>query len=156
MNPTPQLQLQIACDRGVDVPTLNQVRPWVAAALQKIRHHGGELTIRVVDRPEMADLSARYRGKRGPTNVLSFPFDAVAGLSLDILGDVVICAPVVAAEAASQGKPPMNHWAHMVIHGTLHLCGFDHQQPAEAERMEALEQDIMVDLGIPYPCVTAR
>ena len=155
MNPTPQLQLQVAGDGGFEVPTLDQVRPWVAAALQKIRHPGGELTIRVVDRPEMAGLSARYRGKRGATNVLSFPFEAVAGLPLDILGDVVICAPVVAAEAASQGKPLMNHWAHLVIHGTLHLCGFDHQQPAEAEQMESLEQGIMADLGIPHPWAVA-
>ncbi len=149
----PRLELQIACASGGEIPGRDQVESWAAAALNKIRRRGGEVTVRVVDRPEMTDLNRRYRGKTGPTNVLSFPFEAAAaGLPpLDILGDVVICAPVVAAQAARQRKPPMEHWALLVIHGILHLCGFDHQRDAEAARMEALERAILADFGIAHP-----
>ena len=148
-----QLQLQVACatGTGLEIPGLEQVRAWAAAALQKIEHPGGELTVRVVDRHEMAGLNARYRGKRGPTNVLSFPCEGLEGLPLAVLGDLVICAPVVAAEAASARTPLMDHWAQMVIHGVLHLCGFDHQRRAEAEQMESLERGILADLGISSP-----
>lgn len=146
-----QLQLQVARAVRGEIPDFRQVQSWAAAALQKIEHRGGELTVRVVDQSEMSDLNARYRGKRGPTNVLSFPVDADGlppDMPGDMLGDVVICASVVAVEAASREMPLMNHWAHMVIHGVLHLCGFDHQRRAEAERMESLERGILADLGI--------
>ena len=164
-----RLQLQVACAAGDETPDAGQVESWAAAALKKIGRDGGELTVRVVGITEMADLNHRYRQKPGPTNpdsdqsrpdnpdpnpvptnVLSFPFNA-DGLPLDILGDVVVCAPLVASEAASRGQPLMEHWAHLVIHGTLHLCGFDHQQDDEAERMESLERDILAELGIAYP-----
>ena len=170
-----RLQLQVACAAGDETPDAGQVESWAAAALKKIGRDGGELTVRVVGITEMADLNHRYRQKPGstnlgstnpdstnpgptnpeptnpvPTNVLSFPFNA-DGLPLDILGDVVVCAPLVASEAASRGQPLMDHWAHLVIHGTLHLCGFDHQQDDEAERMESLERDILAELGIAYP-----
>ncbi len=143
------MQLQVARGVAGEIPTRAQVESWVAATLQKIDHAGGELTVRVVGESEMTELNERYRGKCGATNVLSFSFAADElphAMATDILGDVVICAPVVTDEAASQGKPVMNHWAHMVIHGVLHLCGFDHQHQVEAERMELLEQDIMLNL----------
>lgn len=126
------------------------VQSWVAAALQKIDHHGGEITVRVVDESEMADLNQKYRGRRGATNVLSFPCEGLEELPLEniILGDVVICAPLVASEAGGRQQPLMDHWAHLVIHGILHLCGFDHQLPAEAKRMESLEREILASLGI--------
>ena len=146
-----QLEVQVACATGAEYPDSDLLESWVAAALVKAKCSGGDLTIRIVDEPEMADLNQRYRGKNSPTNVLSFPFEAVEGLPLDILGDLVICASVVATEAGAQGKPLMDHWAHMVIHGILHLCGFDHQLEREAEQMELLEMSIMADLGIANP-----
>ncbi len=139
------LALQNQLANHHDAPCLAQVRAWAAAAVDA-GGRGGELTVRMVDNAEMAALNARYRGKTGATNVLSFPFDAPPGVAVDILGDVVICAPVVAAQAAALGKPPMAHWAHMVIHGILHLCGFDHQRRAQAMRMEALERALLTRL----------
>ena len=146
-----QLQLQVARGVNGEIPTRAQVESWVTATLKKIDHAGGEVTVRVVGKSEMTELNERYRGKCGATNVLSFSFAADElphAVTADILGDVVICAPVVADEAASQGKPAMQHWAHMVIHGVLHLCGFDHQHQDEAEHMEWLEQGVMKNLGI--------
>lgn len=143
-----QLQLQIACASAPPIPTRRQFQGWVTAALQKIARPAGEITVRVVARAEMAALNQRYRNRRDATDVLSFPFEAIAGLPLKILGDVVICAPLVAAHAATHRLPPLQHWAHLTIHGTLHLCGFDHQQPAPAEQMEALERAIMAEIGM--------
>lgn len=119
-----------------------------------------EVTVRLVDAEESARLNERYRHKPGPTNVLSFPFDAPSDVPLDALrlaaggmplGDLVICVPVVAREADEQGKAPMVHWAHMVVHGTLHLLGFDHISEKDAARMEALEIEILDALGYPNP-----
>jgi len=106
--------------------------------------------VRLVDAPEMASLNKTYRGKDGPTNVLSFPADLPPDLDLPLLGDIVICAPVVAAEAREQHKSPDAHWAHMAVHGTLHLLGYDHLDENEAITMEALESAILADLH--YPC----
>lgn len=153
-----QLELQVACATGTEIPDFDQLGSWVTATLDKAECNGGDLTIRIVDESEMADLNYRYRGKSGTTNVLSFPFEAVEGLQLDIFGDLVICASVVAAEAGAQGKSLTDHWAHMVIHGTLHLCGFDHQLEQEAEQMELLEMSIMAGFGIanPYTLVLSK
>ena len=112
---------------------------------------GGELTVRIVDAPEATELNARYRGVDRPTNVLSFPFDTPAGVDVALLGDVVICAPVVAREASEQGKTPEAHFAHMVVHGILHLAGYDHEHASEAQRMEALERGVLASLGYPDP-----
>ena len=153
------MQLQIPCRAefaDIDFPCVAQVRQWSTATLQEIGHHGGEITVRVVGESEMCALNQRYRGKSGTTNVLAFPFEKIDGLPIDILGDVVICAPVVAEEAASRAIPIMHHWAHMVIHATLHLCGFDHQQHAEAEYMEMVEQKILAGLGISIAPVVCR
>ncbi len=145
-----QLQLQVACEENDETPSQHRVESWVGAALREIDHPGGELTVRLVSKSEMTTLNQRYRGKPGATNVLSFPFEREEGFP-NILGDIVICAPVVAEQAVQQQKPPLAHWAHMVIHGTLHLCGFDHEHEEEAERMEKLETQVMQKLGMPPP-----
>jgi probable rRNA maturation factor len=99
----------------------------------------------------MAQLNQHYRGKPGPTNVLSFPADLPESLQLPLLGDIVICAPVVAREAVEQGKPAAAHWAHMAVHGALHLLGYDHICETEATEMEDLETAILATLGFPCP-----
>ena len=109
------------------------------------------MTVRIVDEAESNELNLTYRGKDKPTNVLSFPFEAPPGLELPLLGDLVICRQVVEREAQEQGKPLMAHWAHMVVHGSLHLLGYDHIEDEEAEEMEALERDIMQELGFADP-----
>ncbi|MYM64661.1 rRNA maturation RNase YbeY [Pseudomaricurvus sp. HS19] len=141
------LDLQIASDCS-DLPAEEQLQRWAAAALQKDE---GEITVRIVDNAESQQLNSAYRGKDYPTNVLSFPADLPAELELPLLGDLVICAPVVAAEAREQGKTAEAHWAHMVVHGTLHLQGYDHIDDRDADIMEALETQILVDLGYPPP-----
>ena len=131
------------------VPAEPQLQAWVEAALQS-DYATLEQTIRVVDRDEGGELNRRYRGKPAATNVLAFPFDG-AHLGYDCLGDLVLCAPLVAEEAAAQGKPAEAHWAHLVVHGMLHLQGFDHHDNADRERMEALEIQILGGLGYTNP-----
>jgi probable rRNA maturation factor len=136
--------------RGVPAPA--SFRRWVTAALAGAgRRQAAELAIRVVDADEGRALNHQYRGKDYATNVLSFPAELPPGVDLPLLGDLAICAPIVAREAAEQGKPPIHHWAHMTVHGVLHLLGFDHVDAAEAEAMEALEVRILAGLGIPDP-----
>ena len=141
------VQTATACD---GLPSQEDFERWSAAALEG---GGGdaELLIRIVDEAESAELNARYRGKRGPTNVLSFPFHVPEGVITELLGDVVICAPVVEAEASAQRKPIEAHWAHLTVHGVLHLQGYDHQSDSEAELMEAREVMILDRLGYPNP-----
>lgn len=133
-------------------PASTHLQRWVDAALAAA---GGttdwELTVRIVDAAEMQSLNRCYRGVDRPTNVLAFEADLPAGVDFPLLGDIVICAPVVAREAAEQGKPATAHWAHMTVHGTLHLLGYDHQSSAEADEMEQLEAAILADLGFPNP-----
>ncbi len=148
------LDLQVACE-APGLPEEAQLRAWAAAALAG-RREAAELTIRVVGEAEGTELNQRYRGRPGPTNVLSFPFEIPAGLpadaaGLDLIGDLVICAPVVAREAAAQGKPEPAHWAHLVVHGTLHLLGYDHITDPDAAAMEAVETAILAGLGFPSP-----
>lgn len=143
------LDLQMA-SAAADIPAEEDFRCWVEAALAG-RRDEAELTIRVVDVEESAELNGTYRHKQGPTNVLSFPFEAPPGVELPLLGDIVICAPVVAREAAEQGKAMPAHWAHMTVHGCLHLLGYDHIDPAEAEIMEDLERDVLSALGYADP-----
>ncbi len=133
-------------------PADDDIRRWVQATLAaEGRAAGAELTVRIVGEAEITDLNRRYRGKDRPTNVLSFPFEAPPGVPVELLGDLVIAAPVVRREAAEQGKPEIAHWAHLVVHGTLHLLGHDHQTDAEAEAMEAREVAILATLGYPDP-----
>jgi len=143
------LDLQIAVE-APDLPTESAIRGWVAAAVGDAMAEA-QLTVRIVDEAEIRELNATYRGKDKPTNVLSFPFEAPPGVDLPLLGDIIICAAVVAREAAEQGKPLEAHWAHMVIHGTLHLLGYDHIEEAEAEEMEGLEISLLADLGYANP-----
>ncbi len=135
------------------LPGEDALREWVSTALRGAgaKRDAPELSIRIVDEAEMTALNQRYRGKSGPTNVLSFPFEAVAEVDTGLLGDIVICAPVVAEEARAQDKPLHAHWAHMVIHGVLHLLGYDHHHEREAEEMERLETTLLEKLGIPDP-----
>jgi probable rRNA maturation factor len=135
------------------LPEEEQLAAWARAALQGAPQPvpEGELVLRITDREEIASLNEHFRGKAGPTNVLSFPADLPAGPWAPVLGDVIICKEVVAEEAAAQGKAERAHWAHMVVHGVLHLLGYDHQQAAEAEAMEGLERQILADLGLPDP-----
>lgn len=123
---------------------------WIGAALAG-RRESAELTVRIVDEDEGARLNHRYRHKDYPTNVLSFPAQLPAGVESALLGDLVICAPLVMREAAEQGKPAQAHWAHLTIHGTLHLLGYDHESASQAEEMESLETALLAALGYPDP-----
>lgn len=132
------------------LPSDEQFEIWVEAALQQ-RMSEAELSIRIVDEDESQALNLQYRGKDKPTNVLSFPCELPDGVELPLLGDLVICAQVVAKEALEQGKLLHAHWAHMVVHGTLHLLGYDHIEDGEAEEMEAIEIQVLLELGYPNP-----
>lgn len=144
------IDVQYAC-AGEGLPTPEQFRRWALEVLADRGRDDGELVIRLVDTDEGSELNRTYRGKSGPTNVLSFPFEAPPGVPMEHLGDLVVCVPVVQREAAEQGKPVEAHFAHMVVHGTLHLLGMDHQNDTEAEAMEELEIAIMSRLGYPNP-----
>jgi probable rRNA maturation factor len=135
--------------RGSGPPRAALLR-WVRATLVGHRPKA-EVVLRIVDSDEGATLNATWRGKQGPTNVLSFPVGEPPSVAPDLLGDLVLCAPVVCAEAREQGKTTDAHWAHLVIHGTLHLLGFDHQRARDARVMESLERDILSRLGYPDP-----
>lgn len=132
------------------LPGVAKLRHWARTALAG-RRDDAELSIRIVDTAESRALNRRYRGKDRPTNVLAFPAELPAELGLPLLGDLVICREVVEAEATEQAKPLDAHWAHMVIHGTLHLLGFDHQTDEQAATMEALEAGLLAELGWPNP-----
>jgi probable rRNA maturation factor len=146
-----EVEVQVALEtRGL--PATAEFRRWVEAALAGADYkRDAEVVIRIVNEAESASLNRTYRHKAGATNVLSFPFAAPAGVAIDLLGDVVICAPVVVAEAVAQHKELPAHWAHLVIHGVLHLLGYDHQDAAQAEAIEQLEIRILADLGYPNP-----
>jgi probable rRNA maturation factor len=144
----PSVEVQYAV-AGETLPPPNAIRRWAAHALQG--GAGVELVVRIVDEAEMTALNGRYRGKSGPTNVLSFPCELPPGVESGLIGDVVICAPVVAEEAIRQGKPPEAHWAHLVMHGVLHLQGYDHHHDREARVMEVLETRLLEGLGFSDP-----
>jgi probable rRNA maturation factor len=131
------------------------VAVWVTRAIEAARQPGeSEVSVRIVDAEEIQALNRDYRGKDRPTNVLSFPAGDIAGLPDDEpapLGDIVVCASVVQDEASTQGKTLGEHWAHMLVHGALHLLGYDHQSDEEAEAMEALERTILGAHGIADP-----
>ena len=132
------------------LPGLSDLELWATAAVGQQREEA-EISLLIVDEAEGAELNQQWRNKNGPTNVLSFPSDLPAELGLPLLGDLVICAPVVAKEALEQKKSLSSHWAHMVVHGTLHLLGFDHIDDDQAEEMESLEADILARIGYPDP-----
>jgi probable rRNA maturation factor len=139
---------RISEDPGV--PDERQIRDWIAAALRG-RAGRRELTVRLVDEGESARLNREYRGKEGATNVLSFPLEMPPEAGIPYLGDLVLCVPVVRREAADQGKSLNAHYAHMLVHGSLHLLGYDHRSRQQAREMEAVEVGIMKELGFPNP-----
>ena len=145
------VQVDIQTASAEPVPDEDDIRNWIVTALVGLAPQEEiEISVRLVDSEEMTTLNETFRGKIGPTNVLSFPSDLPDELQLPLLGDIVICVPIVRAEAAQQGKSLTAHWAHMVIHGTLHLLGYDHIAQDEAVTMETLESAILARLD--YPC----
>ena len=150
------VDVQIACD-GEGIPSTGDIQRWVEAALrQSGRASDGnvELAVRIVDADEIRTLNNLYREQDKATNVLSFPAGGMEGLPHDagrLLGDVVICAAVVSEEASVQGKALADHWCHIIVHGTLHLLGFDHETDAEAAEMEALEAEILYSQNLTDP-----
>lgn len=158
------LNTEIQCEsRDQYVPEPSLLKEWASQAYSRISDEAVgviagdgvaeplELTIRIVDEEEGAVLNKRYRKRKGATNILSFPYESTADVPQLILGDIVICAPVVAREAQIAGTSAQAHWAHLVVHGILHLCGFDHKTHKQAESMESLEVRILADLGFPDP-----
>jgi probable rRNA maturation factor len=144
------LEIQQAVEGGDWLPSERDFRYWVSAALPG-QQDPVELVIRLVDEAESRQLNRDYRGQDKPTNVLSFPFEAPAEVTMPLLGDLVICVPVVTREALDQGKDYPAHWAHMVVHGVLHLLGYDHLNDSDAQKMERLERKILRDLAFPDP-----
>lgn len=141
------------------VPDDEQFQLWVKA-VPVTQDHKYSFTVRLVDEPEARRFNKEYRGRDYATNVLSFPAELPEGLPVAVrqaqLGDILICAPVVASESREQNRPEIDHWAHLTIHGVLHLLGYDHERPDEAVVMEAMETKILGDLGIsdPYKDIT--
>lgn len=144
-----ELDLQIACATE-SLPSQDDFQRWVDIALLPY-NKPFELTIRIVEQEESQSLNAQYRNKNKPTNVLSFPFEVPEGVELNLLGDLIICADIVESEALVQKKLSHDHWAHMVIHGCLHLLGFDHIDDNEADEMESLEISLLAKLKISDP-----
>lgn len=147
------LDLDVQYATSVDeVPSAAEFRRWAHSALLAATEETDvSLTVRITDEAEIADLNARYREVPQATNVLSFPMDLPLAITPWPLGDVVLCAPIVLREARAQGKPETAHWAHLTVHGVLHLLGHDHQGQAEAELMEGIERNVMAALGYPDP-----
>lgn len=148
------VDLQVACD-DANLPNKAQLEKWLQLALLNAET-AAEITVRIVGKSESEELNTSYRQKNWPTNVLSFPFEAPEGLPADALdshylGDLIVCASIVEEQARQQAKSLEAHWAHMIIHGCLHLQGYDHIESAEAATMENIEIDILASLGIANP-----
>lgn len=156
---TAQVDVQFAAD-DESIPGADDIAMWVNRAIDAAGSSGiGEVSVRVVGADEMQQLNSEFREQSKPTNVLSFPAGDLAGLPDEAarpLGDVVVCAAVVAAEAEQQGKTLDDHWGHMVIHGTLHLLGFDHENDSDAADMESLEIRILGNFGVANPYAETR
>lgn len=144
------LDLQIAVEDREQLPSEEEINQWLSSAVATQKDEA-EVTVRIVEEQESHELNLQYRGKDKSTNVLTFPFDMPAEIELPLLGDLVICKDVVEREAHEQGKPLKAHWAHMLIHGGLHLLGYDHIDDDEAEEMESLEVQLMLSLGFNDP-----
>ncbi|MDE9537603.1 rRNA maturation RNase YbeY [Xenorhabdus bovienii] len=149
------LDLQIACENPEGLPDEALFQHWLESVLPQFQAES-EVTIRLVDEAESHDLNLTYRGKDKPTNVLSFPFEAPPEVELPLLGDLIICRQVVEQEAEEQQKTVEEHWAHMVIHGSLHLLGYDHIEDDEAEEMESLETEILQKMGYADPYLAEK
>ena len=133
-------------------PEQEQIQQWVDAALDGF-NQDTEIVVRIVDEQESAELNEQYRLKPGPTNILSFPVEVPEGIELNLLGDLVVCAPVLEKEALEQHKALTDHWAHIIVHGVLHLLGYDHLDEDEAELMESKEITILNKLNIKNPYI---
>ncbi len=152
---TIELDLQIAVENSTNLPNEEEFTLWLTNTVSLFQQEA-EVTIRLVDEEESHQLNHEYRGKDKPTNVLSFPFEVPPGMAgyfpeNNLLGDIIICKQVVEKEALQQNKPLTAHWAHMVVHGSLHLLGYDHIENDEAQQMEALETEIMQKMGFADP-----
>ncbi|MDB1123230.1 rRNA maturation RNase YbeY [Vibrio algarum] len=152
---TIELDLQIALTDEIGLPSENDFQQWLAETVRLFQPQA-EVTIRLVDEQESQQLNNEYRGKDKPTNVLSFPFEAPPEIEIDLLGDLIICKQVVEKEALEQNKPLSAHWAHMVVHGALHLLGYDHINDDEADEMESLETEIMQKMGFEDPYIDEK
>jgi len=155
INRTAQVDYQQAysgdAELTTSIPPESEVTRWASLVLTELGIDDHELTVRFVDESESQALNRDYRDKDKPTNVLSFPFECPPEVPLNLLGDLVVCVPVIAAEAKQQQKPIAHHYAHMIIHGTLHLLGFDHIEEADATQMEQLEITLLAKLSIDDP-----
>lgn len=145
-----KVNIEVASNES-GVPKRGAIVQWAQAAMEGYERDGAEVGVRIVDEEEIVELNRRFRCKPEPTNVLSFPFEDPPGVRTELLGDVVICAPVVCREAHARGAQTSAHWAHMLVHGIMHLRGYDHQTPSEADAMESMEAHILKRLGFPNP-----
>ncbi|ABM02387.1 hypothetical protein UPF0054 [Psychromonas ingrahamii 37] len=153
------VDLQIACSDPNDLPMPASFEKWIEAAIlggSESHREEAELTVRIVDQDEIMQLNHQYRNISKTTNVLAFPFQNPPGLTLPLLGDLIICKEVVESEAKLQGKSLTAHWAHMSIHSTLHLLGYDHIEQAEAVEMESLETKLLTELGFTDPYLSEK
>ncbi|EGU44837.1 putative metalloprotease [Vibrio ichthyoenteri ATCC 700023] len=150
-----ELDLQLAVEDEQGLPSFDDIHLWLSKAISLFQPDA-EVTVRIVDEQESHQLNLEYRGKDKPTNVLSFPFEVPEGMEMDLLGDLIICRQVVEQEAIEQDKPALVHWAHMVVHGSLHLLGYDHIEDDEAEEMESLETEIMQAMGYQDPYIAEK
>jgi probable rRNA maturation factor len=145
-----KIAIQVA-SQDKDIPSSAVLRKWTKLVLLDQKADDKELTLRIVDKAEIQELNKTYRHKDKPTNVLSFPMDSPPGVQIPILGDIILCSTVIKEEAQAQDKSLTAHWAHMVVHGTLHLLGFDHIKQQDAMLMEKLEIALLHQLGFPDP-----
>ena len=153
------VDLQIATESEDQIPDLALMETWIKKAVlagSSAEKEEAELTVRIVEDSESQTLNHQYRDKDKPTNVLSFPFQNPPGLTLPLLGDLVVCKNIVESEAINQSKTLTEHWAHMLIHGTLHLLGYDHIDPQEATIMESLETKLLIELGFADPYLSEK
>lgn len=144
-----ELEIQVVFE-SKDQPEQQHIQLWIDTALEDYAQDT-EIVVRIVDEQESAELNEQYRHKQGPTNILSFPVEVPEGIELNLLGDLVICAPVLEKEALQQNKRLADHWAHIIVHGVLHLLGYDHIDDKEAEQMESKEIAILNRLHISNP-----
>lgn len=151
VTPTHEIEIQWAGTRDPEMPEDGQLVTWVDGTLAWLKEPAAEVAVRMMDEQEISDLNARYRNKPMPTNVLSFPAEVVAAPGRQLLGDIAICTDVIRREADDQGKTLAAHMAHMLVHGVLHLCGYDHIEELEAEEMEQVEREILASFGFTDP-----
>ena len=154
MNTPIEVDYQVAPDvsASIHVPDKQQVIVWVESLLTAIGYEKAvQVSICVVNKQEIAELNEKYRGKNKATNVLSFPYQSMPGIEVSLLGDIVICAEIVNQEAQQQEKSLQQHWAHMIVHGALHLLGYDHIEESDAQQMESVEIEVLSKFGISNP-----